>query len=187
MSSESACSRVLLPHPSCDRGAVTDFSLTARRATPRRLELAFTLRANLTALELPPPGPAVRTDGLWRHTCFEVFVRRAGGNEYREYNFSPSGAWAAYHFTAYREGMAPLMKGAAPQITQQISSETCEVVATLDLSWLAKSSAGVGLRLGLSAVIEDRARVLSYWALEHPADKPDFHHADSFVVTLDCA
>ena len=43
----------------------------------------------------------------------------------------------------------------------------------------------MGLRLGLAAVIEDKARVLSYWALKHPAEKPDFHHADSFVVELD--
>ena len=42
-----------------------------------------------------------------------------------------------------------------------------------------------GLRLGLAAVIEDKARVLSYWALKHPAEKPDFHHAGSFVVELD--
>jgi hypothetical protein len=43
----------------------------------------------------------------------------------------------------------------------------------------------VGLRLGLAAVVEDKARVLSYWALKHPAEKPDFHHSDSFVVELD--
>jgi hypothetical protein len=77
------------------------------------------------------------------------------------------------------------MKGAAPQITQKIGGDSCEVFATLDFSWPAKSAAGVGLRLGLAAVIEDRARVLSYWALKHPSGKPDFHHADSFVVTLD--
>jgi hypothetical protein len=43
----------------------------------------------------------------------------------------------------------------------------------------------VGLRLGLAAIVEDKARVLSYWALKHPAEKPDFHHADGFVVELD--
>ena len=64
-------------------------------------------------------------------------------------------------------------------------SESVELSVVLDLSWLVKSSAGVGLRLGLAAVIEDKARVLSYWALKHPAEKPDFHHAESFVVELD--
>jgi hypothetical protein len=77
------------------------------------------------------------------------------------------------------------MKGAAPQIVQKIGGDSFEAHVVVDLSWLAKSSAGVGLRLGLAAVIEDRARVLSYWALKHPTEKPDFHHADSFVVELD--
>jgi hypothetical protein len=112
-------------------------------------------------------------------------VGHAGAADYWEYNFSLSGAWAAYHFTAYREGMAPLMKGAAPLIEQKIGGESIELLATIDLSWLAKSSAVIGVRLGLAAVIEDRARLLSYWALKHPSEKPDFHHADSFVVELD--
>ena len=37
---------------------------------------------------------------------------------------------------------------------------------------------------GLSAVIETIDGAISYWALAHPAEKPDFHHPDSFVLTL---
>ena len=127
----------------------------------------------------------MRTDGLWRHSCFEAFIGHTGASDYWEYNFSPSGAWAAYHFSGYREGMAPLLKGAPPDIACNTGGETVEVAVTLDLSWLTRSFAGRGLRLGLAAVIEDKAQVLSYWALKHPAEKPDFHHADSFVVELD--
>jgi hypothetical protein len=39
-------------------------------------------------------------------------------------------------------------------------------------------------RLGLSAVIEATDGTISYWALAHPSDKPDFHHPDSFVLEL---
>ena len=53
----------------------------------------------------------MRTDGLWRHTCFEAFIAAAVRPEYWEYNLSPSGAWAAYHFTGYRAGMEPLGEG----------------------------------------------------------------------------
>jgi hypothetical protein len=126
----------------------------------------------------------VRSDGLWRHSCFEAFIGQRGTPDYWEYNFSLSGAWAAYHFNAYREGMAPLLKGSAPALTPRVARETVELAVTVDLSWLARSAA-VGLRLGLAAVVEDKARVLSYWALKHPAEKPDFHHPDGFVVELD--
>ena len=66
-----------------------------------------------------------------------------------------------------------------------MGGETIELEVSLDLSWLTRSFLVRGLRLGLSAVIEDKAQVLSYWALKHPAEKPDFHHAAGFVVALD--
>jgi hypothetical protein len=185
----SVARHFLLAHPGAQPGAAQDLvqelSVKITRPAHDHLALEFRLVGDLASLRLAEPRLPVRSDGLWRHSCFEAFIGHASGSDYWEYNFSPSGAWAAYHFTGYREGMAPLMKGNAPQITQKIGSESCEVFATIDLSWLAKSSAGLGLRLGLAAVIEDRARVLSYWALKHPTGKPDFHHADSFVVALD--
>ena len=55
----------------------------------------------------------------------------------------------------------------------------------VDLSWLLRTVAIADLGLGICAVVEDKAQVLSYWALKHPAEKPDFHHAGSFVVELD--
>jgi hypothetical protein len=180
---------ILLPHPVSERGAsqdlVQELSVAVARPRTDQLKLTYRLSADLAALQLPELRPAVRTDGLWRHSCFEAFLVGSGATDYWEYNFSPSGAWAAYHFSDYREGMAPHMRGAAPAITVHVGSDTVEVAATVDLSWLARSALAVGLRLGLAAVIEDKARVLSYWALKHPAEKPDFHHADSFVVELD--
>jgi hypothetical protein len=174
----------LTPHPSSDSAAVRELTVAIARPAHDRLALDYRLTADLESLRLPEPRQAVRADGLWRHSCFEVFIARAASADYWEYNLSPSGAWAAYHFTACREGMAPLLKGAAPVITCHIDSGALQLSALLDLSWLVRASAGAGLRLGVSAVVEDRAQVLSYWALKHPAEKPDFHHADSFVVEL---
>jgi hypothetical protein len=44
---------------------------------------------------------------------------------------------------------------------------------------------GRRLRLVLSAVLEDTDGVLSYWALQHPPGRPDFHHPDAFAVQLE--
>jgi hypothetical protein len=38
--------------------------------------------------------------------------------------------------------------------------------------------------LGLSAVVEHADGARSYWALQHPPGKPDFHHPDSFAMQL---
>jgi hypothetical protein len=185
MHSDSATGRhPLLAHPAATAGAVHELSVAVTRPAPGCVELGFLLSGNLELLKIPEPRAAVRADGLWRHTCFEAFIGHGVGNDYWEYNFSPSGAWAAYHFSAYREGMAPLLLGAPPSVTQRLAGATFSLHVVLDLSWLAKSSAGTGLKLGLAAVIEERQRGLSYWALRHTAEKPDFHRAESFVVAL---
>ena len=180
---------ILFPHPVTERGALNDLveelSVKVVRGGPQQLRLIYRLKGDLAAMKFPEPRPPARADGLWRHSCFEAFIGHAGASDYWEFNFSPSTAWAAYHFSAYREGMAPLMKGAPPLITPHVSSDQLDLDVVLDLSWLARTPSSNGLRLGLAAVIEDKARVLSYWSLKHAAEKPDFHHPDSFVVELD--
>jgi len=41
------------------------------------------------------------------------------------------------------------------------------------------------LRLALSAVVEETDGRLSYWAIAHPGERPDFHHRDGFVLPLE--
>jgi len=145
--------------------------------------MSYRLVGDLGALRLPARREPARADELWRHTCFETFVGRAASAEYCEYNFSPSGEWAAYHFSGYRAGMQPHRSGMAPRFSTRSTADTFELAATVDVGWLA-SSRGATVRLGVTAVIEDQAGLLSYWALKHPAEKPDFHHSDSFVIDL---
>jgi hypothetical protein len=175
----------LLPHATSPVASVQELSVTLSRPEPDSLELRYTLLGHVGELKLPEPRPSVRADGLWRHSCFEAFIGHSSGPDYWEYNFSPSGAWAAYRFAARREGMAPLMKGAPPALAHRVDGGRMEVNVTLDLSWLVRTHVAEQLKLGVAAVIEDRAGVLSYWALSHPAEKPDFHHPDSFVLRLD--
>src|SRR5688572_32020626 len=174
----------LLPHPVSERGAIQDLvrelAVDVALDPAGRLDLHYRLSGDLADLRLPEPREPARTDGLWRHSCFEAFVAQVGGPQYWEFNFSPSGAWAAYHFSAYREGMAPLMRGSPPVSRTLVADDRLEMQVGVDLSWLTRSTGGFGLRLGLAAVVEDKAQVLSYWALKHPAEKPDFHHADGF-------
>lgn len=173
----------LVPHPDTPCAAVRALTLTFERPTPALLTLHYRLDGDVGALRIPEPRSPVRTDGLWQHTCFEAFIGQAGGRAYWEFNFSPSGAWAAYQFSDYREGMAPLMKGAAPVISARETPESLVVSVAVDLSWIARAATGE-LVLGAATVIETRERVLSYWALKHPAGKPDFHPADSRIVPL---
>ena len=124
---------------------------------------------------------AARADELWRNTCFEAFVRTSPGAGYYELNFAPSTQWAAYRFSGYRSGMRVATEISAPRIETQSSPECYMLRAFLALDRLPGLPPDAGWRLGLSAVIEETSGRKSYWALMHPAGKPDFHDADSFV------
>lgn len=174
--------RALSPHPACERGGVGEFTVKVRRASASRLELEFLLRAVADTIEVPRPRAPVRADGLWHHTCFEVFVSR-GQHEYREYNFAPSGAWAAYGFANYRAGMAALEESPS-EARWRVDTDSLGLNVVLDSDWFAGDSPGGVLRVGCSAVIENRSGALSYWALRHPPGKPDFHDAAAFIVEL---
>ncbi len=139
----------------------------------------YWLDADLGYLRIPSTGAGERIDGLWRHTCFEAFVQGCDAPAYREFNFSPSGAWQTYAFSGYRQG-GPLALSAAPRIE-------CAGAGALRLSALVSPPdlpPGRCLRLGLSAVIESEAGKLSYWALAHPPGRPDFHHTGGFALEL---
>ncbi len=105
---------------------------------------------------------------------------RARRPRYFELNFSPSGAWACYGFTGYREGMAPVDCFAPPAI--EITSEQpwtlrCAVR-------LPAAATSQPMRIALAAVIEEADGRLCYWALRHPPGKPDFHAAEGFALTI---
>jgi hypothetical protein len=123
----------------------------------------------------PQAAARARTDELWRTTCFEAFVRTADG--YVEYNLSPSGAWAAYRFDGYREGMRAL-EITAPFIVTRMAPGRFGLTVDVDLPEDATDA------VGLTAVVEGVGGAIAYWALAHPSDKPDFHHSDSFALEL---
>lgn len=120
--------------------------------------------------------PGDRVDELWRETCCELFVAGAD-TRYLEFNFSPSGHWAAYVFDAYREGMRPhVWEGEAPQIV--FTPQLTRLQLRLPTAALPNETP-VSIALSVVLLVDGQH---SYWALHHPADKPDFHHRGSFVV-----
>ena len=148
------------------------------------LALTFSLTGDVVRFRIPTPQPSRRADGLWQHTCFEVFIRHEGEPGYYEFNFAPSGAWAAYAFSRYRDG-APLAQAVDPRIAVRRAEQQLELDALIRLECLPLVPLCTRLQLALSAVIEDKQGVLSYWALTHPPGRPDFHHPDAFVLELE--
>ena len=166
-------------HPDSLCVAATKIEAEIARPSPGNLILSYFVSGRISDLRLPPIVAAARTDELWRHTCFEAFVRGSSGPGYYEFNFSPSTQWAAYQFSGYRSGMRVATEIGAPRIEVRSSAETYTLQAALEFDGLSSP-----LHLGLSAVLEETNGRKSYWALAHPPGKADFHHADCFALEL---
>lgn len=171
--------RTLTLHPDRQCAAVAAITVDIARPRPHRLELRYGVIARTADLRLPPPGAPGRENGLWRHTCFEAFVRAPSAPGYHEFNFAPSRRWAAYRFDAYRVGLREATID-APEIETRLDADGFELRAGLALAPYS-----VPWQIALSAVIEDADGVLSYWALAHPPGRPDFHHPDGFALMLE--
>ncbi|MFH1021614.1 MAG: DOMON-like domain-containing protein, partial [Pseudomonadota bacterium] len=148
--------------------------------TPEAVVLSFLLQGNLRDLLLPAATEQTRCDNLWQATCLEMFWAEEGRKNYWELNLAPSGAWNIYAFTDYRTGMRREERIAGPLIKTGRTPETFSLTSELKIGNLHAPQAR--FQIGVSAVLKHQDSRLSYWALAHPEDKPDFHAPQAFLL-----
>jgi hypothetical protein len=175
----------LIRHAHAPSHAVQAVTAQATRTAEGKLALSYSLVGDPARLRVPAPGPARVGWKLWRHTCCEVFIRARSGTSYHEFNFSPSGEWAAYAFTRYREGTALTDEALNPQVAVESTKDRMNLSALVDLARLSAEYGRSALAVGLAVIAEDDSGALSYWALRHAPGQPDFHHAESFALELE--
>lgn len=176
----------LYPYPSMPCSVLHAIKVGVR-VDGQTLHLDYQLMGKGDALAVPDAQEPVRADNLWQKTCCEVFLKAAGQKGYFEVNLSPSTRWACYHFSSFREGMADATIGAAPVIKAVADAAGIRLQAAIDLSMLPSDFANSALTLALSCVVEGRDGSKSFWALNHPPEKPDFHHDDCFQLQIGAA
>lgn len=171
----------LICHPASPCTAVTGIEASVVPTADGGLNLSYRVRGIPVALRLPPPLPAGPADGLWQHTCCEAFIAGGDAPDYREFNFSPSGLWAAYRFTGYRERDDRYTPSGEPRIRLLSLADGFQLDSRLEVTLLPAAPV---LHLGLSVVIEAADGSKSYWALTHGGERPDFHLRQSFILPL---
>src|SRR5579864_6743731 len=151
-------------HPSTRSETVRGIHVLVRRSASAELKIGFSLYGDIPLIRLPSPGmPRIGTQ-LWQHTCFEAFIAVEGQPSYHEFNFAPSGEWAVYAFSGYREGGPLANDTMRPHIAARSTGSRLELDALVRLDLLSAVHPQASLRIGLSAVIE-ACDGLSYWAI----------------------
>lgn len=200
----------LQPHPDTPCPPLTGIEIELARLRPLKLQIRYVLLGNIRKVRLRLREPD-RGGELWRHTCFEAFVRVGDEENYLEYNVSPAGDSAAYRFDRYREGMVPareiettglqtdwrmgpmdpdrraLLKECGMDTLGRFEPSFFSLQTELTFSNAMGLAVAQPWQLGLSAIVEERNGRMSYWALAHPPGKPDFHHPSCFALGLPAA
>jgi hypothetical protein len=171
-------------HPSTPSDAIRGVDVRLSVPRPGVLALIYTLQADMSRIRVGSEVVPGRADGLWKHTCFEVFLQRGGSRGYDEFNFSPTRQWAAYRFDDYRQGMAPLDLPDPPDILARKTADDLKIQVVFTAVSSAAMDAAPRPRLALTAVVEEENGRLCYWSMRHPQGKPDFHHPDGFAFEL---
>lgn len=178
-------------HPRTPAPMIRSLDVSITRLPEGAFSFIYRLFGDMARLSIPLPRPANKTtepcEGLWEHTCFEVFVANSGKAPYREFNFSPSGQWAAYDFLDYRKPSGVPTRLTPPRIIRHLSEGRLELDIVLVGDAFPDNMADADLEIGLCAVIEstdtqDGAR--SYWSLRHLLERPDFHQREGFDLRL---
>lgn len=169
-------SATLVRHLDSRASAITQVTVTVT-SHGDSIAFRFVARGDVANVAVPETEAFERRDELWQHTCFEAFIEDDSG--YSEFNFSPSGQWAAYRFDGYREGMRNL----DGEPVRETKFEMSDGALVLD-AVVQEPEKGV-LVLGFSMIEEDHEGRKAYWALAHHENgPPDFHNPIGFDFPL---
>src|ERR1700735_1129278 len=120
-------------HPNSVCTVVAGVEVEIGRPAGGSLLVSYAVTGTIGDLLLPPVGAPARANELWRHTCFEAFVKEAAGEGDFAFNIVPLVQWAADHFDRYRSGMHAATEIEPPQIVGRSLPERYTLRATLSL------------------------------------------------------
>ena len=149
------------------------------------LQVQFMLRGPIEQLILPQASSTPeQQEGLYHHTCFEIFVHSEPS--YLEWNFSPSGNWAQFAFDSYRvRSHSTVTSDTNSSSWNWNLASNNEIGLTLEIPKASLNHLNpLNRRIGLSAVLELKQGGLNYWALKHYGTQPDFHDPRGFTIAL---
>lgn len=142
--------------------------------------ISFLLNGDLTPIDLGDGTPKkVRTTKLWEKTCFELFIKN-NRDEYLEFNFSPTFEWNSFYFIKKGDPLSEWIKMKRPEMDILLSLEKFFLFAEIKNEFFPENFLTSEMSIGISSVLKMKSNQITYWALSHEDQRPNFHHFDSF-------
>lgn len=148
--------------------------------------VSYRLTGDIANLDLGEKPHHARVIKLWEKTCFELFIKNER-DEYIEFNFSPVFEWNCFFFKRKGDALAEWQNIERVNMDILHSMDVFQVIAEIKkdifpAGFLNKSNKG--LSAGITSVIKEKNGQISYWALSHHDQRPNFHDFRSFNVTF---
>lgn len=145
------------------------------------IELEFVLIGELEKLLLSPiEEVGRRVIGLWESTCFECFILNNETLSYYEFNFSPEGHWNSFYFPKKKSPLKEAESFSGIKVRVSPSDQAYKINVSIDLYCFIPGFWKEGeMSFGLTSVVESD-KGLSYWAISHQDEKPNFHNFNTF-------
>jgi len=146
------------------------------------LKLQFEITNDVNNILIPSRAiTPKRVIGLWESTCFECFIKNPNSDSYYEFNFSPDGHWNCFFFETPGKELKECNNIAFPTTISKHNDDHFSFSVEINTEsmkegfWSSKE-----MEFGLTTVIEDEKNNLSFWAIEHHDERPNFHNFSSF-------
>ena len=154
--------------------------------TQESIFISYKLQGELSHIDLGEGVPHhARVMKLWEKSCFELFIKNAEGN-YIEFNFSPEFEWNCFYFTKKGDTLLEYFVMDQLKLDILLSLDVFHLIAELDKKKFPKLffMNNSELKAGITCVIKEKNKKLSYWALSHHDTRPNFHDFKSFTANL---
>lgn len=154
-----------LPH-------IADFTVSAELDLREdHLLLKYSLSGDISEVSLD----GSECEELWRHTCFELFIRDREGSGYEEINCAPDGRFTRTWLSDYREVHSVKEFHPLPKMRSgSIGGFECEIYFfDLDVS---------NREISVAVITADQSGTRRFWGVNHFGETPDFHHEENFFA-----
>jgi len=145
------------------------------------LECSWEITGDSSTLSLPVYDSNGRRLYLWLDTCFELFLKFEGKEDYYEFNFAPDGCFNVFHLDYYR---APIIEttdfsvsGLAMELSDNLLQFHALITPAIELPPIKANFLS-------SMVIKNKNGDISFWASDHSENKPDFHDSSTYKNQL---